>query len=235
MHIVGPDTTLNKKFASSNSAILCREDVDPKLIHALLIDSNCDREIHPAPTKNFISRWDWMNFRNYFRSNDDVADEWTSYDDDEWTTLSDEDFDGSAESNEDTPKKKLKDTLKEHFKCNIRDLTFFVNARRIDDIIAGRFTIKRDSKSIFVMMNNTLPEPVIGFAINTRSDAHSFNVGVWNYACVLTDQNSKQNFAFIFGDLYVLKYRLRKDRTTVEHDVQKGLFTYNIENFLYKN
>lgn len=58
MHVVGPDTTLDKTLhLDYNSAIICREDVDPKLIHALLIDSNCDRNGRdPELTKNFISR-----------------------------------------------------------------------------------------------------------------------------------------------------------------------------------
>ncbi len=59
MHIVGPDITLEKSLRLDyNSAILCREDVDPKLIHELLIDSNCDRNgKHPELSKNFISRY----------------------------------------------------------------------------------------------------------------------------------------------------------------------------------
>lgn len=56
MHVVGPDMSLGKDH-SYVSAILCREDVDPKLIHELLINSNCDRNAkNPHLTKNFISR-----------------------------------------------------------------------------------------------------------------------------------------------------------------------------------
>lgn len=104
----------------------------------------------------------------------------------------------------------------------------------MNDIIAGKFTVERDSESIFLMISNSLPESVIGFVINTDSDTHSFIGGDWNYACLLTDQSSKQNFAFVFGDLYANKYQMRNDETTLKYDIQKDQFTYNIDNFQYK-
>lgn len=57
MHIVGPDTMEEGELATKCSAIICREDLDPKLIHALLIDSNCDgNNENPQQNQDFISR-----------------------------------------------------------------------------------------------------------------------------------------------------------------------------------
>lgn len=151
-------------------------------------------------------------------------------DDDDSTFSSDfEDNNRSEETSDMKFMDEFKKSLKSHFHCNLRDLTFFLNADRIDDIIAGKYEVERDSESTFVMMSNN---SVIGFVINTDSDAHTFIGGDWHYACLLTDQSSRQNFAFVFGDLYVNKYRESDHETPIKYDIQKDQFTYKIEDFL---
>ncbi len=182
-----------------------------------------------------------MHFRNWGCDEDEIShDDSTSYDDSSSThndSTSDEDFEGSVDTNDKKFKEKFKRSLKGHFNCNLRELTFFINAGRMDDILKGNFTVERDNESIFVIMNNNIPGQVIGFVINTDSELHTFIGGDWHYACLLTDTNSKQNFAFVFGDLYLNKYRDSYDDDGVpsfKYDIQKDQFTYNIENFLYK-
>lgn len=146
---------------------------------------------------------------------------------------SDEDSDGPAEAKE--MKKKFKESLSKLFDCNISDLVYFVNANRMVDVVSGTFTVERAGESIYVMTNKALRNPVIGFVINTGSEAHSFVSGDWHYACLLTDQNSKKKFAFVFGELYVKKHLLRGEgAASVNDDQQNDQFTYNIEQFRFK-
>lgn len=151
-----------------------------------------------------------------------------------WNYGEDKLSDSDVDEAEEAFKENFIQSLKDRFKCNLRDLTFFVKAERLKDIIAGTFTLEQDTDSILVMMNNALPDPVIGYVINTDSDADVFVDGDWNYACLLTDAKSKLDFAFVFGDLYVNKHLRRGNRGTFTHDIQKDQFTYNIEDFLYR-
>lgn len=176
-----------------------------------------------------------MHYRNWGEPVDDSDNSMNSKEDTD-TDESDESL--SSEDEKQNISRKFKQRLHEYFQDEPRHLVFFVNGSNVNkDIVYGTYDFVRENESIVVIKSTIEAEAVIGFIIQENSK-HSFVAGDWNYGCLLTDKTSAENFAFIFGDLYLMvyidRYRPSGEKPIVKYDIQKDEFTYDIKNFLYQ-
>jgi len=239
MHIVTTDPEPEAE-SSCKVAILCLEDLCPVKIHNRLTASNMGQD-HKAT--NYMSRYDWFHTK-YWGPDTDGEDEFgeerkkfinvirrdvfgepdnthANEDEDEW-----EDEDEEEDEEE------------EKLRHKFLSLAFFVDVNYLADISAGKFTCERENDWVF-LMKGTGNEAPIGFIIQDEGEKAEdcvFSPSIWNYGCVLVDEQSAKCFAFVFGDYYTYRYLCQDfEKEPNDFDICKINYTFNKEYFQKEN
>ncbi|CAF0887123.1 unnamed protein product [Didymodactylos carnosus] len=199
-------------------AIVCHEQVDPEKIDKLLkrsdVMGNCS---------NFLSRYDWMHYRNWRSPNNDRFMKHGG---------------------------KLFKKIKEQFHGSRNDdnwticaLVFFVAHENMNDVENINFIIEKQNDYVYIMRqmhSGDSEKKILGYIINSIPDGQngkqSMILGDWHYGNLLVDSTSEKCFAFVFGDFYACQVLSCDLSKLYKHDEIEDIcsknFTYDIKQFL---